>query len=372
MQIDLSKYDLVKIKTVVPGTEEHVYDIEVDSDDHAFLAKSPSGAIGISHNSALISLSDLSDDRMRGAKFGDWWKENVQRALANNSFVIKDEIDVGIFMKEWLSLYESRSGERGIFSRTAGRAQAEKFGRRNPDHDWGCNPCSEILLRSRQLCNLSEVVIRETDDIAQLERKVRIATILGTFQSTLTNFKYVSRKWKENCEEERLLGVSLTGILYNELFNKNSPLYSFEASRILSDLREVAVETNKIWADKIGIPQSTAITCTKPSGCVDADTKIKTSEGVLSISEIFDHMGYDISSYDQGTWLPPTSEIFVYDENNEQKLVTNLFINGFSEVYEIEDEGGNTYRFTAEHKVKTGRGWVRVDQLTEGEDILSY
>lgn len=224
--------------------------------------------VGGVRRSALISLSDLSDDRMRAAKFGDWWKENVQRALANNSFVIKDEIDVGIFMKEWLSLYESRSGERGIFSRTAGRAQAEKYGRRNPDHDWGCNPCSEILLRSRQLCNLSEVVIRETDTIAQLERKVRLATILGTFQSTLTNYKYISKRWKENCEEERLLGVSLTGILDNEIFNKNMTVNASSASEILNQLREVAVETNKEWATKIGIAQSAAITCTKPSGTV--------------------------------------------------------------------------------------------------------
>ena len=164
--------------------------------------------VGGVRRSALISLSDLSDDRMRMAKSGEWWKDNVQRALANNSFVAKEKIDVGIFMKEWLSLYESKSGERGIFSRTASQKQAEKFDRREHNHEFGTNPCSEIILRSREFCNLTEVVVRETDTESTLTEKVRLATILGTIQSTLTNFKYISKKWKENCEEERLLGVS--------------------------------------------------------------------------------------------------------------------------------------------------------------------
>lgn len=220
--------------------------------------------VGGVRRSALISLSDLSDDRMRVAKSGDWWKENVQRALANNSFVAKEKPDVGIFMREWLSLYESRSGERGIFSRTASKKQAEKFGRRDPNHDFGTNPCSEIILRSREFCNLTEVVIRGGDTKETLKQKVRLATILGTLQSTLINFKYLSKKWQENCEEERLLGVSLTGILDNALTNgKKGDLKS-----LLEELREVAVATNKEWADKLGIPVSAAITCVKPSGTV--------------------------------------------------------------------------------------------------------
>jgi ribonucleoside-diphosphate reductase alpha chain len=220
--------------------------------------------VGGVRRSALISLSDLSDDRMRMAKSGEWWKDNVQRALANNSFVAKEKIDVGIFMKEWLSLYESRSGERGIFSRTASQKQAEKYDRRNPNFDFGTNPCSEIILRSREFCNLTEVVVRDTDTPDTLSRKVKLATILGTIQSTLTNFKYISKKWKENCDEERLLGVSLTGITDNEYTNGKAGLLE----QTLDILRKISVKTNKEWSMKISIPPSVAITCVKPSGTV--------------------------------------------------------------------------------------------------------
>jgi len=222
--------------------------------------------VGGVRRSALISLSDLSDDRMRVAKSGDWWKENVQRALANNSFVAKEKPDVGIFMREWLSLYESRSGERGIFSRAASKKQAEKFGRRDPDHDFGTNPCSEIILRSREFCNLTEVVVRGDDTPETLKHKVKLASILGTFQSTLTNFKYLSKKWNENCAEERLLGVSLTGIMDNEYTNGTN--MGVFLDKLLEGLRDEAVKTNKLWAAKLGIPVSAAITCVKPSGTV--------------------------------------------------------------------------------------------------------
>ena len=229
--------------------------------------------VGGVRRSALISLSDLSDDRIRVAKSGRWWEDNVQRALANNSFVAKEKIDVGVFMKEWLSLYESKSGERGIFSRTASKNQAEKHGRRDPNHEFGTNPCSEIILRSRQFCNLTEVVVRGTDTVDDLKRKVRLATILGTIQSTLTNFKYLSKKWKENCEEERLLGVSLTGIMDNGYTNNTAFCYandpsSFSLEKTLTELRTEAVKANAEWSKKIGIPQSAAITCVKPSGTV--------------------------------------------------------------------------------------------------------
>jgi len=220
--------------------------------------------VGGVRRSALISLSDLNDDRMRAAKSGAWWEDNVQRALANNSFVAKEKPDVGVFLQEWLSLYESKSGERGIFSRTACENQAEKYGRRDPKHEFGVNPCSEIILRSRELCNLKECVVREQDTPETLKEKLRLATILGTIQATLTNFKYIGKKWKENCNEERLLGVSLTGIMDNVYTNGRKG----DLAKMLEGLREHSVAVNKEWAAKIGINQAAAVTCVKPSGTV--------------------------------------------------------------------------------------------------------
>ena len=222
--------------------------------------------VGGVRRSALISLSDIYDDRMRTAKVGAWWEGNVQRALANNSYVTERKPDVGTFLREWTSLYDSKSGERGIFSRQASRLQASSTLRRDASFDFGTNPCSEIILRNKQFCNLSEVVIKGTDDYRSLVRKIELATILGTFQSTLTNFKYLTKKWKENTEEERLLGVSLTGIMDNLL--TNGGLGTELLASVLEDLRASAVKTNKVWAAKLGIPASTAITCVKPSGTV--------------------------------------------------------------------------------------------------------
>jgi ribonucleoside-diphosphate reductase alpha chain len=220
--------------------------------------------VGGVRRSALISLSNLSDDRMRHAKAGRWWESNVQRSLANNSACYTEKPDMGIFMEEWKSLYESKSGERGIFNRQAAQSRSEMNGRRDATHEFGTNPCSEIILRDREFCNLTEVIIRGGDTEETLEEKVKLATILGTFQSTLTNFRYLNRKWGENCEEERLLGVSMTGIMDNVLTNgKKKGLED-----LLDRLREVAIQTNKYWAKQLGIPQSAAITCVKPSGTV--------------------------------------------------------------------------------------------------------
>tara|TARA_R110002050_G_scaffold78776_6_gene168306 strand:+ start:2091 stop:4016 length:1926 start_codon:yes stop_codon:yes gene_type:complete len=217
--------------------------------------------------SALISLSNLSDLRMRDAKTGQWWDDNPQRSYSNNSVAYTEMPDIGTFMKEWVSLYDSKSGERGIFNRVASQKMATRSGRRDGDHEFGTNPCSEIVLRNKQTCNLSEVVVRPSDKIEDLKKKVEIATIFGTLQSTLTNFRYVTKKWKENTEEERLLGVSLTGImdhkiLSGEIFNKQV------LKDMLIELKEHAIKVNKEWADKLGINQSTAITCVKPSGTV--------------------------------------------------------------------------------------------------------
>ena len=220
--------------------------------------------VGGVRRSALISLSNLSDDRMRHAKSGQWWEQNGQRALANNSACYTEKPDMGIFMDEWKALYDSKSGERGIFNRASAVNMAAKNGRRDTEYQFGTNPCSEIILRDREFCNLSEVVVRSTDTRQSLMEKVRLATILGTFQSTLTNFKYVSAAWKRNCSEERLLGVSLTGIMDCRLTNGKER----NLGPLLDDLRDEAVKTNKLWADKLGINQSVAVTCVKPSGTV--------------------------------------------------------------------------------------------------------
>ena len=220
--------------------------------------------VGGVRRSALISLSNLNDDQMAHAKSGKWWEYEGQRALANNSVAYKVKPEMGTFMREWLSLYDSKSGERGIFNRQSAIKQAAKNGRRETDHDFGCNPCSEIILRPYQFCNLSEVVVRESDTPDTLKEKVRLATILGTFQATLTNFKYLRKIWKDNTEEERLLGVSLTGIMDNNL----TATAGDKLATVLELLKDTAVQTNAAVAKQLGIPQSTAVTCVKPSGTV--------------------------------------------------------------------------------------------------------
>lgn len=227
--------------------------------------------VGGVRRSALISLSNLSDDRMRGAKSGQWWIENVQRALANNSACYTEKPDIGIFMDEWKSLYESRSGERGIFNLLAAQKSVEFLGknssgenRRDASMIAGTNPCAEILLRNKGFCNLSEVVVRADDNKQSLLKKVELATILGTFQSTLTNFRYLTKEWQNNAEEERLLGVSLTGILDNQILSVPND----ELKEFLLELKDKAIETNRKWAKILKIKESAAITCVKPSGTV--------------------------------------------------------------------------------------------------------
>jgi ribonucleoside-diphosphate reductase alpha chain len=220
--------------------------------------------VGGVRRSAMISLSDLQDDKMRNAKSGSWWEQNGQRALANNSATYEQKPDTSQFLHEWTSLYDSHSGERGIFSREASVKQAAKNGRRDPNYEFGTNPCSEIILRPYQFCNLTEVVVRADDTVDTLKKKVRIATILGTFQATLTHFPYLRKIWQKNTEEERLLGVSLTGILDNKMMGEVSDA----TAKNLEQLRQVAVDTNLQYSTDIGIPQSAAITCVKPSGTV--------------------------------------------------------------------------------------------------------
>ena len=234
--------------------------------------------VGGVRRSALISLSSLTDERMRDAKHGQWWVSDAQRALSNNSVAYKEKPEIGTFMEEWLSLYKSKSGERGIFNRDAAKKQTERanefrssladeyrtFRHREVDHEFGTNPCSEIILRDKEFCNLTEIVVRGNDTKESLARKVRLATILGTWQSTLTNFKYLSSEWERNCKEERLLGVSMTGIMDSELTNGKKG----NLEKLLTELKTQAIVQNKTTAKSIGINESVAITCVKPSGTV--------------------------------------------------------------------------------------------------------
>jgi ribonucleoside-diphosphate reductase alpha chain len=222
--------------------------------------------VGGVRRSAMISLSNINDIEMAQAKSGNWWEQSPQRALSNNSVAYSRKPEMEQFIAEWKSLYDSKSGERGIYNVAAAQAQAAKYGRRDPDIHYGTNPCSEIILRPYQFCNLSEVVLRENDTKKDIERKVQLATILGTWQSTLTDFKYIRKIWKDNTEEERLLGVSLTGQFGHKFMSGKEDMVALEA--FLMTLREKAREVNKEEAGKIGIPESAAITCVKPSGTV--------------------------------------------------------------------------------------------------------
>ena len=231
--------------------------------------------VGGVRRSALISLSSLTDERMRDAKHGQWWISDPQRALSNNSVAYREKPEIGTFMEEWLSLYKSKSGERGIFNRDAAQKQIERanehrqsmgdeYRLRESNHEFGTNPCSEIILRDKEFCNLTEIVVRGDDTAESLERKVRLATILGTWQSTLTNFKYLSSEWERNCEDERLLGVSMTGIMDCKFTNGKSK----GLEELLTNLKTAAIQENKRTAKDIGINESVAITCVKPSGTV--------------------------------------------------------------------------------------------------------
>tara|TARA_R100000664_G_C2759074_1_gene148463 strand:+ start:1302 stop:3221 length:1920 start_codon:yes stop_codon:yes gene_type:complete len=248
------------IQTFKKATGRRLYPIEC----HDIMCKvGEVVVVGGVRRSALISLSNLNDDQMRHAKAGQWWENDGQRALANNSVAYKSKPEMGTFMREWLALYDSKSGERGMFNREAADKQAARNGRRETGYEWGTNPCSEIILRPYQFCNLSEVVVRENDTLESLKHKVRVATILGTLQSTLTDFKYLRKIWKQNTEEERLLGVSLTGIMDHGLLSKNT-----DSKRWLKEMRDEAIETNSTYARLLGIRTSSAITCVKPSGTV--------------------------------------------------------------------------------------------------------
>ena len=286
--------------------------------------------VGGVRRSAMISLSNLSDDRMRHAKSGNWWENQGQRALANNSVAYTEKPDMETFMREWLSLVESKSGERGIFSRPASKKQANKSGRRNADYDFGTNPCSEIILRPYQFCNLTEVVVRATDSLEDLERKVTLATILGTIQSTYTHFPYLRKIWQKNTEEERLLGVSLTGIMDNKLLGPSNA----GLDKTLKRMKDVAVATNAEWADRLGIPVSAAITCVKPSGTVsqlvDSASGIHARHSAYYIRTVRGDNKDPLTQFmkDQGipnepcVMKPETTTVFSFPQRSPQGAIT--------------------------------------------------
>ena len=270
--------------------------------------------VGGVRRSAMISLSNLSDDRMRSAKSGAWWENNPQRALANNSVSYTEKPDSLSFMKEWMSLVESGSGERGIFNREASKKQAAKNGRRDPNYDFGTNPCSEIILRPYQFCNLTEVVVRATDNIDTLSEKVRLATILGTIQATFTKMPYLRKLWQTNTEEERLLGVSLTGIMDNPLMTlKNKGL-----DKTLEHLKSIAVATNAEWAERLGIPVSTAISCVKPSGTVsqlvDSSSGIHARHSPYYIRTVRGDNKDPLTQFMKDQGIPNAPEVFKPDQ----------------------------------------------------------
>ena len=297
--------------------------------------------VGGVRRSAMISLSNLSDDRMRHAKSGQWWATDPQRALANNSVSYSDKPDVESFMREWLSLVESKSGERGIFNREAAKNQAAKNGRRDADYEFGTNPCSEIILRPYQFCNLTEAVCRAEDTVADLKDKVRIATIMGTIQSTYTHFPYLREVWRENTEAERLLGVSLTGIMDNKILNQNTD----DLSSILEELKQVAVDTNKEWAERLGIQQSAAITCVKPSGTVsqlvDSASGIHARHSEYYIRTVRGDNKDPLTSFmkDQGipnepcVMKPDTTTVFSFPQRSPALAVTR---NDMSAIEQLE------------------------------------
>lgn len=331
--------------------------------------------VGGVRRSAMISLSNLSDDRMRNAKAGQWWEHDGQRALANNSVAYTEKPDVGSFMEEWTSLYRSKSGERGIFNREASKRQASKNGRRDADYAFGTNPCSEIILRPKQFCNLTEVVVRRDDTYESLARKVRIASILGTFQSTLTYFPYLSKEWKKNTEEERLLGLSLTGILDNSLLSGRVDLTTLP--ELLEGLKNVAIETNANLASDLGINPSTAITCVKPSGTVsqlvDSSSGIHARHSTYYIRSVRADNKDPLTSFlkDQGVyWEPdvmkPTqTTVFFFPMKSPEGAVTRNDMTAIEqlELWKIYQEHWCEHKpsitvTVREHEWPTVGGWV--------------
>lgn len=360
-------YKLKAIKSVEKmNIVGNVYDLEIDDPCHAFTVKSENGAIAISHNSACVSFSNLSDQRMKHAKDGQFWLENPQRTMANNSIAYTEKPDSALFMEEWLNLMRSGTGERGIFNAQTAREKADRWGRKKGDVR--SNPCVEALLMDRQLCNLTEVVVRTEDDIQGIKDKIGAAVLLGCLQAMETNFKNVHEDWIKNAEEERLIGVGLTGICDSPLFHKMNE----KTVKLIKELHKHAHEVAEHVSSELGIVKPKQVCLIKPSGCTTLETEIITTDGIMSMASIFEANGYNPKDYESGTWLLPRTALYVQDENDEQKQITKLFVNGIKEVFEVMFEDGKSYKFTEEHRLKTSTGWKRMDELEEGDEIISW
>jgi len=330
--------------------------------------------VGGVRRSACISLSNLSDLRMRNAKEGQFWLSNPQRALSNNSVAYTEKPEMSLFLEEWVSLMKSGTGERGIFNRESANYLIEQNGRRKINgYEFGINPCSEIILRPNEFCNLTEVVVRPSDKLPDLQRKVQFATILGVLQSTLTDFKFINEEWKKNCDEERLLGVSLTGIMDHPVLSNEKKPEVMETW--LSSMKETAINVAEKWSKALKIPMPAAISCTKPSGCHNPSQKIKTTDGVKTLENIFKENGIDLSlkQEEKREWYEPSKETIVYDKDNKEQRVTKLFINGMAETLKLTMEDGSIVECTPNHKFLLVTGeWKEAQELSEEDDIKQF
>jgi len=347
------KYDFVDILRVEDFGSEETYDIEVD-EVHCFTAKNPStGLESVSHNSAMIALFDADDEEMLAAKAGNWWETNPQRGRANNSVVVlRHKIEKDFFLNLLKRTEMSRAGEPGIVL--------------SNDKELGTNPCGEIALRSMQFCNLVEVNVSDIEDQADLEARVTAATLIGTLQASYTDFHYLRAKWQRNTEKDALVGVSMTGIASGAVLSEDIDL---------AKAAEVAKAENARVAELLNTNPAARLTTVKPSGCLSADTEIRTNLGNIKLSTIFDANGYteSIIKRSAGEFLPANEKIYVYNEKNEKELITKLFVNGLADTYEIELDDGTTVSATKEHRfLTTNRGWVKAADLDLDDDILSY
>jgi hypothetical protein len=298
--------------------------------------------------SAMIALFNIDDDEMLTCKFGNWWEQNPQRGRANNSAVIvRSKVDEDVFFDLWKKIEASGSGEPGFFFTN--------------DKDWGMNPCAEISLRPFQFCNLTTINAGDVDSQEDLNARAKAAAFIGTLQASYTNFHYLRDIWKKTTEKEALIGVSMTGIASGGVLKLD-----------MKEAANTVKEENQRVSALIGTNPAARCTTVKPEGCLVPETEIMTTNGPISIQSLFDIIGVDPSSVEEKTFIPFDKEVVVLDENNQEQKIISLYVNGVSEVLDIEMEDGLVVSVTPNHKFLTARGWVRADELTEEDEIVSY